>query len=58
VNRRELLTLLPLIALMVWIGIAPRIFFETIEQPVDYLVRKVDPAYYATAPGQPRVAAR
>jgi NADH-quinone oxidoreductase subunit M len=50
VNRRELLTLLPLIALMVWIGIAPRIFFDTIEQPVDYIVRKVDPTYYDKKP--------
>ncbi len=50
VNRRELLTLLPLVALMVWIGIAPRIFFDTIEQPVDYIVRKVDPTYYDAKP--------
>ncbi len=46
VNRRELLTILPLIACMVWIGIAPGIFFDTISEPVDYIVRKVDPAYY------------
>ncbi len=47
VNRREFLTLIPLIACMVWIGIAPRIFFETIEKPVEYIVKKVDPQYYA-----------
>ena len=47
VNRRELFTLIPLVILMVWIGIAPRVFFETIEKPVDYLVRKVDPQYFA-----------
>jgi NADH-quinone oxidoreductase subunit M len=46
VNRRELITLLPLVACMIWIGIAPRIFFETIEQPVNYIVEKVDPTYF------------
>lgn len=46
VNRRELLTILPLIACMVWIGIAPGIFFDTIKEPVDYIVRKVDPTYF------------
>ncbi|MBK5260228.1 MAG: NADH-quinone oxidoreductase subunit M [Thermoanaerobaculia bacterium] len=50
VNRRELLTLVPLMILMVWIGIAPKIFFDTIEQPVDYLVRKVDPHYFDRKP--------
>ena len=47
ISRRELLTLLPLIVLMVWIGIAPKIFFDIIEQPVNYIVQKVDPAYFA-----------
>ncbi len=46
VNRRELLTILPLIACMVWIGIAPGIFFDTIKEPVDYIVRKVEPTYF------------
>jgi len=46
VNRRELLTLLPLVACMIWIGIAPGIFFETIEEPVNYIVRQVDPTYF------------
>jgi NADH-quinone oxidoreductase subunit M len=65
VNRRELLTLLPLIACMVWIGIAPGIFLDTIKEPVDYIVRKVDPTYfdnqpmkYPNAPAPERVAAR
>jgi NADH-quinone oxidoreductase subunit M len=49
-NRRELLTLLPLVALMVWIGIAPGIFFDTIKEPVDYIVRKVDPTYFDAKP--------
>jgi hypothetical protein len=40
----------------VWIGIAPRIFFETIEKPVEYIVKKVDPQYYARQPLQHPVA--
>jgi NADH-quinone oxidoreductase subunit M len=63
VNRRELITLLPLVALMVWIGVAPKIFFDVIEQPVNYIVQKVDPNYFnkqqqpaAEAGGAPRVA--
>jgi NADH-quinone oxidoreductase subunit M len=49
-NRRELLTLLPLVALMFWIGLAPATFFDKIEQPVDYIVRKVDPQYHQRNP--------
>ncbi|HVT46013.1 MAG TPA: NADH-quinone oxidoreductase subunit M [Thermoanaerobaculia bacterium] len=45
VNGREILTLVPLVILMFWIGLAPRPFFEIIEQPVQYLVEKVDPDY-------------
>jgi NADH-quinone oxidoreductase subunit M len=50
VNARELATILPLIACMIWIGIAPGIFFDTIKEPVDYVVRKVDPAYFDRNP--------
>jgi NADH-quinone oxidoreductase subunit M len=46
VNRRELGLLLALVALMVWIGIFPSTFFEKIEVPVDYIVRKVEPTYF------------
>ncbi|HUP49522.1 MAG TPA: NADH-quinone oxidoreductase subunit M [Thermoanaerobaculia bacterium] len=49
-NRRELLTLLPFIALMFWIGLAPATFFDKIAQPVDYIVRKVDPQYFDQRP--------
>jgi NADH-quinone oxidoreductase subunit M len=56
-NGRELATLLPLVAMMVWIGIAPSIFFDTIKEPVDYIVRQVDPAYFDKHPmPTPRVA--
>lgn len=50
VNRRELVTLLPLVALMVWIGVAPKVFFDIIEEPVNYVVRKVDPQYFNRQP--------
>jgi NADH-quinone oxidoreductase subunit M len=44
-SGRELLTLIPLVILMFWIGLFPSTFFDKIEQPVDYIVRKVDPQY-------------
>jgi NADH-quinone oxidoreductase subunit M len=50
VNFRELATLVPLVILMIWIGIAPGIFFDTIAEPVDYIVRKVDPQYFERNP--------
>jgi NADH-quinone oxidoreductase subunit M len=50
VNFRELMTLLPLVACMVWIGIRPSPFFEIIEKPVDYIVQKVDPTYFDGKP--------
>ncbi|HET7437317.1 MAG TPA: NADH-quinone oxidoreductase subunit M [Thermoanaerobaculia bacterium] len=49
-NRRELAIMLPLVALMIWIGIAPKVFFDIIEQPVDYIVRKVEPTYFDKNP--------
>jgi NADH-quinone oxidoreductase subunit M len=45
-NRRELGLLLALVAVMVWIGIFPGPLFLMIEEPVNYIVRKVDPAYF------------
>ncbi|MEA2274311.1 MAG: NADH-quinone oxidoreductase subunit, partial [Solirubrobacteraceae bacterium] len=47
VNRRELGMMLALIALMVWIGVYPKPLFDIIEKPVDYIVEKVDPQYFA-----------
>ena len=46
VNKRELGLLVALTILMVWIGIAPGTFFDKIEQPVNYIVQKVDPTYF------------
>ncbi len=50
VNRRELGMLLALVFLMVWIGIKPAVFFDVIEEPVNYIVRKVDPTYFDRQP--------
>ncbi|HXG58627.1 MAG TPA: NADH-quinone oxidoreductase subunit M [Thermoanaerobaculia bacterium] len=49
-NGREIATLVPLVVLMVWIGIAPKVFFDTIEKPVDYIVQKVDRSYFDKQP--------
>jgi NADH-quinone oxidoreductase subunit M len=50
VTRRELGLMLSLVALMVWIGVYPKPIFDVMEQPVDYIVRKVDPEYFAKQP--------
>jgi NADH-quinone oxidoreductase subunit M len=47
-NRRELALLVALTACMVWIGIYPSTFFDKIEEPVNYIVRQVDPNYFQT----------
>jgi NADH-quinone oxidoreductase subunit M len=47
VNRREFGMMIALIVLMVWIGIYPKPMFDIIEKPVDYIVEKVDPEYFA-----------
>ena len=52
VNRRELALMVALIACMVWIGVYPKPFFDMIEEPVNYVVKKVDPGYFATAAAQ------
>jgi NADH-quinone oxidoreductase subunit M len=50
VNRRELGLLLALVVIMVWMGIKPAVFFDIIEEPVNYVVRKVDPTYFDKKP--------
>ncbi|MGA8810635.1 MAG: NADH-quinone oxidoreductase subunit M, partial [Thermoanaerobaculia bacterium] len=50
VNRRELGLLLALVVIMVWMGIKPAVFFDVIEEPVNYVVRKVDPTYFDKRP--------
>jgi NADH-quinone oxidoreductase subunit M len=50
VNGREIGLMVALIVFMVWIGVYPKPFFDMIEQPVNYVVQKVDPNYFAAAP--------
>ena len=50
VNRRELGLMVALIALMIWIGVYPKPFFDIMEKPVDYIVQKVEPAYFDKQP--------
>ncbi len=41
-SPREIFTLVPLTVLAFWIGIAPKPFFEVLEEPVQRLVRQVE----------------
>jgi NADH-quinone oxidoreductase subunit M len=50
VNGREIGMLVALTILMVWIGIYPKPFFDAIEEPVNYVVQKVDPGYFEKQP--------
>jgi NADH-quinone oxidoreductase subunit M len=49
-NGREIGLLLSLVVLMVWIGVYPKPFLDVLEEPVNYVVNKVDPTYYAKRP--------
>jgi len=44
-NLRELCTFLPLIVMAFWIGLYPKPFLGILDQPVDNIVRLVQPAY-------------
>ena len=48
-NLREVLTLVPLVICMFWIGLYPKPVFEFMEKPVEYIVHKVDPDYFDRA---------
>jgi NADH-quinone oxidoreductase subunit M len=43
---REAWTLIPLVALMIWIGVYPKPMFDVLEKPVNYIIQKVDPNYF------------
>jgi NADH-quinone oxidoreductase subunit M len=45
-NFRELMTFVPLIILVFWIGIYPSYFTKYIEQPVNAIVERVRPDYF------------
>ncbi len=48
-SGREAWTLIPLVICMFWIGLYPAPFFRIIEKPVNYIVEKVEPGYFARA---------
>ena len=45
-NLREVVTLAPLIVLVFWIGIYPAPFFDALDEPVEKLVRAIQPDFY------------
>jgi NADH-quinone oxidoreductase subunit M len=45
-NTREVLTLVPIVVVMFWIGLYPAPFFRFLEKPVNYVVAKVDAGYF------------
>jgi len=49
-NGREFGMMFALVLLMIWIGVYPKPLFEFIHEPVNYIVRKVDPEYFAKQP--------
>jgi NADH-quinone oxidoreductase subunit M len=46
-NLREFATLIPLVIMAFWIGIYPKPFFRIIEKPVNQIVEKVQPGFFA-----------
>ncbi|MBI2214287.1 MAG: NADH-quinone oxidoreductase subunit M [Acidobacteria bacterium] len=48
-SLREQWTLIPLVVCMFWIGIYPKPFFDIMEEPVNYIVKKVEPNYFEKA---------
>jgi NADH-quinone oxidoreductase subunit M len=49
-NKREFGLLMALTAIMFWIGLFPATLFNMIEEPVNYIVRKVEPTYFDKTP--------
>jgi NADH-quinone oxidoreductase subunit M len=47
---REVMTLVPLIIAAFWIGLYPKPFFEILDRPVQKIVQRVRPEYYAARP--------
>jgi NADH-quinone oxidoreductase subunit M len=45
-NAREFATLVPLVALALWIGVYPKPFFRYLDRPVRQIVERVSPGYY------------
>ncbi|MEK7851877.1 MAG: hypothetical protein AAB275_08330, partial [Deltaproteobacteria bacterium] len=47
-NMREQWTLIPIIVLIVWIGLYPKPFLNTMHASVDNVVQRVNPGYVPT----------
>jgi NADH-quinone oxidoreductase subunit M len=55
---REVMTLVPLIIWAFWIGLYPKPFFEILDKPVQKIVQRVRPEYYAARPQAPAASPR
>jgi len=54
-NAREFATLVPLVLLAFWIGVYPKPFFRYLDKPVEQIVKRVNPGYYARPEGNKKV---
>jgi NADH-quinone oxidoreductase subunit M len=57
INFREAMTLVPLIIWAFWIGLYPKPYFDILEKPVQKIVQRVRPDYYAKGEYTPPPAA-
>ena len=55
---REVMTLVPLVIWAFWIGLYPKPFFAVLEKPVQKIVERVRPDYYAARPQAPTASPR
>ena len=46
-NLRESMTLIPLVIMAVWLGIYPKPFLKILEPPVNAIIERVSPGYFA-----------
>ncbi|MFC1770196.1 hypothetical protein ACFLZI_04010 [Nitrospirota bacterium] len=47
INMRELLTLMPLVILVFWIGVYPNVFLDFMHASVEHLLEQVNAAHVA-----------
>ncbi len=57
-NLREIAVFAPLIALAIGIGVYPKPLFDVLQQPVNQIVQRVRPDYFAARPAIPVAAAQ
>jgi NADH-quinone oxidoreductase subunit M len=56
-SLRELAVFLPLIAWAFWIGLYPKPYFDVLRQPVNQIVERVRPDYFASTRSRDRQGA-